>query len=467
MGTIERTRSKPISRQKRELLGSLKEQSHQALEEFQMTEFSHAFHSAVDMDVEDRFCEMMLARLFFTDMPERYEAIPKAHKDTFKWIFTEAPTTPKPDMWDSFPSWLSGTSGENLYWITGKPGSGKSTLMRYLFDQITTARLSTWKGDDPVIKAGFFFWNSGTTMQMSRMGLLQTLLHGALCADKKAMLQIFHHRWRQYIAFAGGRQPLSWSELRKAFEALIEKPLGRKRYFFVIDGLDEFDGNHKELVDIVLSAAAKPHVKVCVASRPWLVFADTFECRPKLLLERLTEKDIRKYVEDAFKGNRHYRRLEELEPDRASTLGREITTRAAGVFLWVYLVVQSLLDGLSDGDRMSNLMARFESMPLELEALYDQLLRGLDEAYFKDACQLIRLVMAVERPLLLELWFADDEDCTSTLKLDTSFYLPEVVKNRMELMRRRILSRCKCFLEIENYRESTMPGLWLSKSKCL
>ncbi|KAF2443978.1 hypothetical protein P171DRAFT_23043 [Karstenula rhodostoma CBS 690.94] len=463
MEPVESTGSKPMSRQKKELLGSLHDQSHQALEEFRMTEFSHTFHSAVDMDIEERFCEMMLARLFFADMPERYEAIPKAHRDTFEWMLTEDPAMASTNTWDDFPKWLSNTSGSNLYWIAGKPGSGKSTLMRYLYDHITTAKFSTWNGDDPVVKAGFFFWNSGTVMQMSRMGLLQTLLHGALRADKEALLQIFNHRWLQYVAFAGGRHPLSWSELREAFEKLIAEPRGRKRYFFMIDGLDEFDGDHKELVDLVTSAAAKPHVKVCVASRPWLVFADRFEHRPKLFLEQLTERDIRKYVGDAFQGNRHYKRLIELEPDRAASLQTEITTRAAGVFLWVRLVVQSLLDGLSDGDRMSNLFARFESLPRELEALYDRLLWSLDEAYFKDACQLIRLVMSVERPLLLELWFADDDDCTSTMGLHPRFSSPIEVKNRMETMHRRILARCKCFLEIEDFCDSTMPGYWLSK----
>ncbi|KAL5417911.1 hypothetical protein PMIN04_007547 [Paraphaeosphaeria minitans] len=35
----------------------------------------------------------------------------------------------------------------------------------------------------------------------------------------------------------------------------------KKKYLFMIDGLDAFDGDHKELVDLVTSAAAKPLVK--------------------------------------------------------------------------------------------------------------------------------------------------------------------------------------------------------------
>ena len=62
----------------------------------------------------------------------------------------------------------------------------------------------------------------------------------------------------------------------------------------MIDGLDEFDGNPKDLVDLILGIAKYSHVKVCVASRPWLVFSDAFEDRPSLRLEHLTRNDVLK-----------------------------------------------------------------------------------------------------------------------------------------------------------------------------
>lgn len=125
--------------------------------------------------------------LQFDEIAERRATIAEAHKKTFDWIFLPKLSTPEIDHVDQdsnqaglkqggFMKWLLGD--QNLYWITGKPGSGKSTLMKYLFDDKRTLdAVSAWSRGNELITAGFFFWNSGTAMQMSRMGLLQTLLY--------------------------------------------------------------------------------------------------------------------------------------------------------------------------------------------------------------------------------------------------------------------------------------------------
>lgn len=77
---------------------------------------------------------------------------------------------------------------------------------------------------------------------------------------------------------------------------MVSSPETPRKFFFMIDGLDEFDGSPKEIVELVLGMAKHPHVKMCIASRPWLVFADAFEDRPSLRLEQLTDNDVRKYI---------------------------------------------------------------------------------------------------------------------------------------------------------------------------
>jgi hypothetical protein len=169
--------------------------------------------SVVDRDVENRFFNLIIASLYFSDLPERYEFIPKAHQDTFHWLFANDAQQQQQmdtDDWDSFTEWLSATDGKNVFWISGKPGSGKSTLMKYLFnDKRTITNLRTWTDGMPLQKAGFFFWNSGTVMQMSRMGLLRSLLHTVLQHDQDTVIQLFAHRWQQFVATGGGRQPFT------------------------------------------------------------------------------------------------------------------------------------------------------------------------------------------------------------------------------------------------------------------
>lgn len=412
-------------------------------------DFSSQLHASVEVDIEARFCKLVLARLYFADLPDRISHIPEAHQQTFEWLLSETPPSNDAPRWDSFTTWLEKADHENLYWITGKPGSGKSTLMKFLYHEPRTySFLRRWYGEQEVIKAGFFFWNSGTAMQMSRMGLFQSLLHQLLSSKSHLIRQLFSHRWDQFVGFGGSRHPFTWTELRDAFEQLISKPI---KFFFVIDGLDEFDGDHRELVRLILDAAKRPNVKLCVASRPWVVFEDSFQSHPSLLLERLTHDDIHHYVTSKFEEDKSYARLRRRESDAAAQLVANIVNKAAGVFLWVYLVVKSLLEGLSHADRLVDLQARLDALPPDLESLFDKMLNRLDPTYFKHACQLFRLILVHEQPHLLALAFADEEDPNVAMKAEIKPLSRDELLDRLDEMERRVVSHCKCFLDVHDY----------------
>ncbi len=92
---------------------------------------------------------------------------------TFQCIFSEPIVSDKP--WDNFVQWLRG--GSERYRINEKAGSGKSTLEKYISSHHETrGALTSWAGDQELITASFFFWNTGTTLQKSQMGLLRSLL---------------------------------------------------------------------------------------------------------------------------------------------------------------------------------------------------------------------------------------------------------------------------------------------------
>lgn len=138
----------------------------------------------------------------------------------------------------------------------------------------------------------------------------------------------------------------------------------------MIDGLDEFEGDHTDPVNWVKDLVAWPHVKVCVSSRPWILFEDAFKTYPSLAMQDFTFNDIEMYVCDQFASNKGFSSLQTAEPDYAAKLISGITTKASGVFLWVVLVVRSLLSGLASGDRISDLEAGLDSLPSDLESLF-------------------------------------------------------------------------------------------------
>ena len=86
----------------------------------------------------------ILRCLSFSDMHGRFEAVDSAHFKTFEWIFEEYEEQGRDrSARESFIQWLS--SGTGIFHISGKLGSGKSTLMKFLCDHDRThAELQKW-----------------------------------------------------------------------------------------------------------------------------------------------------------------------------------------------------------------------------------------------------------------------------------------------------------------------------------
>ena len=389
--------------------------------------------------------ERLLHRLQYTDMTDRHNRIARAHAETFQWIFDDVAEDIRP--WDSFSEWLR--TGQGLYWITGKAGSGKSTLMKYLYHHPKTPKLLQASSPNlQLVTPGFFFWNSGAQLQMSQLGLLRTLMFEALqrCPDLAPI--IFPERWHTYTLFGGNNRPWTKAELLQAFHFLIHQDGVTIKLCFFVDGLDEFKGDPCDLIRLFHEAVSRSHAKFCVASRPWPVFQDAFQRCPSLMLQDLTLPDIRNYVSAELCQNDRFEGLMRRDSHHGLELVHEISAKAAGVFLWVTLVVRSLLEGLTNADRISDLRKRLEALPPDLEELYEKLLDSLDPFYFEHASQFFQMVRANRTPLtLLEMSFADEEDPKFAFRMECKPLSNEEVTWRHEEMNRRINSRTKGLLE--------------------
>ena len=121
--------------------------------------------------------ETLIASLRFPEIFERYDSIEKNHGSSCEWILRPAsgPEDTKVSPWDSFLSWLQ--SSEQIYWISGKPGSGKSTLVKYLVDNVESTE--TFKQLKTVVLS-FWFWEAGKELQKSWKGCLRSLLYQLL-----------------------------------------------------------------------------------------------------------------------------------------------------------------------------------------------------------------------------------------------------------------------------------------------
>ncbi|KAH6720451.1 hypothetical protein BKA61DRAFT_730752 [Leptodontidium sp. MPI-SDFR-AT-0119] len=411
-----------------------------------MTHFSEHISKATE---KDRVCQLesqLLRQLRFRDFSDREERIADSHYQTFQWILDSNKS--QTGRWNDFVEWLK--SEDHVYWIAGKPGSGKSTLMKFICNDTRTHNLLLlWSAKLPLVIARFYFWNSGSDFQMSQLGFLRSILIDALTQRPQLMSKVFPDRLRHSSMLGEDLHPWSLLELRKAFDVLVKQANRSFKLCLFIDGLDEMDGDHGALVSMIKDAASRPNVTVCVGSRPWPVFEEGFSKEPGLMLQNLTYPDIVRFTTEKLNSSPGFQRLKIREPQFSTSLIADISTKSDGVFLWVALVVKSLLAGLTNCNRVSDLQRRLHETPGDLEELYKKMFSSIDSFYAKHASHYFQIARAARGSLTaLGLSFADEEDDNLAV---TALCIPisqEESRSRYATIKRRLNGCCKGFLEI-------------------
>lgn len=274
-------------------------------------------------------------------------------------------------VWLSFLAWLR--SNDPLFCIQGKPGSGKSTLMKFLIDDERMKELLQ-DNTKPTILS-YFFWKIKQSSQNTIKGLLCSLVHQALVGDDETMNLVL-----DYDAMGSQRDHNDWSvaTLRKPFGFIADAKKDRLCIF--IDGLDEVcnaDGIDK-LTELITEFLKHPNVKICVSSRPEKTVTTWLEdhTAPRIRLEDLTRPEMTRF---ALKELKTFLVSERLSVETHRRLSEEVVEKSQGVFLWLYLVIRSLKSGIRNGDSEKMLLDRLHELPSELEQLYADMWQRLNE----------------------------------------------------------------------------------------
>lgn len=132
----------------------------------------------------------ILESLRYPDTLTRQQEISPPATGTYEWVFTgKSPYEDIPDINKDLSedldcrkklmNWF--TTDESLFWINGKPGSGKSSLISFVAnDQRTLQAFESWTGQRPVHMIKFLFWRPGSPLQRSVPGMLRSLLYQVL-----------------------------------------------------------------------------------------------------------------------------------------------------------------------------------------------------------------------------------------------------------------------------------------------
>ena len=411
-----------------------------------------------------------LASLYYPDIDRRQEEVKDAHQETFQWIFDQSGEEVRP--WSNFVDWLEGGSG--IYWINGKPGSGKSTLMSYICqDERTKHSLSQWAAKRNLSILTFFFWAAGTELQHSTTGLLRSLIYQLL--EKNPTLfdssilggatQDLRTSPEQSLKAIG-----AWTDRRllKLFWKLIETFTETKCACVFIDGLDELRGDPDPLIEIIFRVAQRANVKCCISSRPEKPF-QVFGKTDMLRLQDLTRSDIQAYVQSKLENVPRIETLSREDDPWKQELIKAIVSKADGVFLWVELAVKSQILGIKYNDSRETLSLRLASLPGEIEGLYEAMLKRVDPLHHKEAARYLQLTILSRKsgslyfPTVLNISIVmyglkDDGRLGDSMKTAD-------VNSKCSYVKNRINDVCAGFLEVSELGEpdSDEDGPTLSK----
>jgi hypothetical protein len=395
----------------------------------------------------------ILRSLYFDSLKARHFRIPIAHTKTFDWIFRPE------ESQINFLQWLKTKSG--IYWISGKAGSGKSTLMKYLYNHPRTEKeLAKWAVGCKLVTASCFFWNAGSHMQKSQEGLLRSLLHEVLRKCPDLISIVCPSRWESAELYIDNQHEWQISELTEAVEELIRQNALPAKFCFFIDGLDEYDGDHREVIKVLKLLTSSPNIKICLSSRPWNTFEDAFgyDSEWKLRLQDLTREDIRIYVESELREHNSFA-LQLIDTSQCENLIRDIVERSQGVFLWVFLVLRSISNGLTNGDDIETLEKRVQALPLDLEQYFTDMLNQVEDIYLETMCQNFQVALHATEPLSLMTYsFINERAPDFAFQLETKPFDNHDIFVRHSVMRRRINALSKGLLEV--YIDPSATDFW-------
>lgn len=384
---------------------------------------------------------------------DRYQSITPAHKKTFSWVFHPANTSSESKR---LVQWLR--HGQGVFWITGKPGSGKSTMMKFLCDDSQTiTALKEWAGDKRLAIVSHYFWLSGTPMQKSQEGLLRSLLHGIFRRCPEIIQKVCPARWAAVGMDTVESQERRWSlhELLNAISYISSLPQLATKFCIFVDGLDEYTGDHVEMCNTLQELGTRSQdIKLCVSSRPWNDFENAFGGGQELLkMHQLTRDDICEYARARLSEHWAWTSIA-ANNCLADSLIDLILKHAEGVFLWVVLVTKEIRESMSNYDSLEDLFRRVEGFPSDLGEFFQHILESVDPFYHAKMSTALQITLAAPQPLQLPIYYFHERVLTEpnyALTLPICPPSEEVAEERCKITEKRLRGWCKGLLEVQNH----------------
>ena len=316
----------------------------------------------------------IMEALNFEEAESRRATVKRAHVQTCTWFVKQ----------QRFTDWLGMNETkkhDGLLWIKGKPGAGKSTLMKYILEKEEKV-----KSRDRII-ISFFFNARGHHLERSVAGMYRSLIYQLL--RQIVELQIILDNFNSNVTFDQSKVGILEDLLARAIEIL-----GSKQLLCFIDALDECPEDQirdmvhlfQELEESAVLSKTKIHILLSSRHYPNI----SIEQGKTLILEDQDghSHDIVKYIAAELKIGK---------TNQAEKIKRDILEKSCGIFLWVVLTVRILKTEYDKG-RLHSLENRLKDIPLELNDLFWDILTRDNEGLPK-LVLCIQWILYAKRPL--------------------------------------------------------------------
>ena len=336
-------------------------------------------------------------------------------------------------VWDSaFAEWLS--SSEPLFWLRGKPASGKSTLTQYLVrNDRTYSKLREYKNCEWLTIYFFFDFRGGKGISNNFEGLLRSLLVQLL--DSMPELK----------EYASSESSTHWheAELRECLLSVFDH--SSKGLCLFIDGLDEYEGNLLQLLRFLkklhkIGEDPRTPRKIYVSSRPEPVPSELLEGTPSLSMSEENGRGIHAYIQSTIKGMPS----KIAEDPQWKALCDGLVKRADGVFLWARFALDELIQGFCKGESIDELSDRLQSVPDELEGIYKRIVDRMEPQARNEA--FVMLQIACSTPVDL---FLQDFLVATNFTMETDLSIRRFIGcSELQMFSRRVRAKVGGLLEI-------------------
>lgn len=275
----------------------------------------------------------------------------------------------------------------NIYWLTGPPAVGKSTLSSFIVNYLKQGFIPG------TCEYHFFQAEHHDTRTIAYF--IRSLAFQIAQEHEEFRSALVSAQKNSSLPFTTQKYQVLWDKL---FEGILFRLRLNEPLIWVLDGLDEAE-SQTILCDLLTKITSATSIKILLVSRPTKALLSALSTSANVQHEKIqiedTAKDIESYIEEG---------VCKIIPDNINeqrTKGfHSILSRANGSFLWVKLALERVEDNWYTAD---DIQTALDGIPEGMDTMYTRMLQdiGLQSARNRDmAIDILIWASCVFRPLM-------------------------------------------------------------------